>query len=63
MDNVKLQAIELQTKSLPDPYSFWYLINVHMTKILTHVCQLVNWRRMARNPQLKTNVFLGEKNT
>lgn len=47
------------TQSFP----FWYLINGQLSDALTHVGQIVSWRRIAGNPQPKgVNVFLGIKN-
>ncbi|KXX71250.1 hypothetical protein [Flammeovirga sp. SJP92] len=47
------------TQSFP----FWYLINGQIADALTHVGQVVSWRRIAGNPQPKgVNVFLGKKN-
>ncbi|NME69623.1 hypothetical protein [Flammeovirga aprica] len=46
------------TQSFP----FWYLINGQIADALTHVGQVVSWRRIAGNPQPKgVNVFLGKK--
>lgn len=46
------------TQSFP----FWYLINGQISDALTHVGQVVSWRRIAGNPQPKgVNVFLGKK--
>lgn len=56
-----LSECSVQPKSLPNPYPFWYVINGHIADALTHVGQLVSWRRINGNPQPKTNVFLGEK--
>lgn len=61
MKNEELEKCNVQPKSLPDPYPFWYVINGHIADALTHIGQLVTWRRIARNPQPKTNVFLGKK--
>lgn len=57
----ELSQCTVQPKSLPNPYPFWFVINGHIADALTHVGQLVSWRRINGNPQPKTNVFLGKK--
>jgi len=41
-------------------FPFWHLINGPIADALTHVGQINSWRRMAGNPQPKTDVFLGK---
>ncbi|WP_281612853.1 hypothetical protein [Flammeovirga sp. SubArs3] len=43
-------------------FPFWYLLNGQIADALTHVGQVVSWRRISGNPQPKgVNVFLGKK--
>ncbi|MBB6462325.1 hypothetical protein [Flammeovirga kamogawensis] len=43
-------------------YPFWYLLNGQIADALTHVGQVVSWRRIDGNPQeTGVNVFLGKK--
>ncbi|OHX64738.1 DinB family protein [Flammeovirga pacifica] len=43
-------------------FPFWYLLNGQIADALTHVGQIVSWRRISGNPQAKgVNVFLGRK--
>ncbi|MBB3696938.1 hypothetical protein KMW28_22160 [Flammeovirga yaeyamensis] len=43
-------------------FPFWYLLNGQIADALTHVGQIVSWRRISGNPQPKgVNVFLGRK--
>ncbi len=42
--------------------SFWYLINGHIADALTHIGQVLTWRRIAGNPQPKgVSVLFGKK--
>jgi uncharacterized damage-inducible protein DinB len=42
--------------------SFWYLINGHIADALTHIGQVLTWRRIAGNPQPKgVTVLFGKK--
>ena len=56
-----LKSCYVQPKSLPNAYPFWFVINGHIADALTHIGQLVSWRRINGNPQPPTNVFLGKK--
>jgi hypothetical protein len=43
--------------------SFWYLINGHIADALTHIGQVLTWRRIAGNPQPNgVTVLFGKKN-
>ncbi len=42
--------------------SFGFLINGHISDALTHICQVLSWRRIAGNPQPKgVTVLFGKK--
>jgi len=42
-------------------YSFWYCLNGPIADALTHVGQIISWRRILGNPQPEgVNVFLGK---
>jgi len=55
-----LNKYKVNPKSLNGEFPFWYLINGHIADCLTHIGQITSWRRIAGNPQPKTNVFLGQ---
>lgn len=55
-----LNNSKVKPKSLNRAFPFWYLINGHIADCLTHIGQITSWRRIAGNPQPKTNVFLGQ---
>ena len=40
-------------------WPIWHIMNGPITDALTHVGQIVSWRRINGNPMAKVNVFLG----
>ena len=48
--NKELQETQLYLKRTDTHYSFWFLINGPIADALTHVGQILTWRRMAGNP-------------
>lgn len=54
-----LNTYSVSPKSLNGDFPFWFVINGHLADCLTHIGQLVSWRRLSGNPQPKINVFLG----
>jgi len=50
----------IKPKSFNGEFPFWYSLNGPIADCLTHIGQLTSWRRIAGNPQPKTNVFLGK---
>lgn len=57
-DNI-LNNCSVSPKSIDGDFPFWFVINGHIADCLTHIGQLVSWRRISGNPQPKVNVFLG----
>ena len=53
MSDEELAAIQI--RELP----FWHIVNGPVADALTHVGQINSFRRLAGNPTLKANVFLG----
>lgn len=50
------ELMDIQIEGRP----FWHFINGPISDALTHVGQINSFRRMAGNPPLKANVFLGQ---
>lgn len=50
------ELMDLQIEDWP----FWHFINGPISDALTHVGQINSFRRMAGNPPIKANVFLGQ---
>jgi len=62
MDDNQLKNCNYYRKKTDSSYPFWYLVNGPIADILTHIGQILTWRRMAGFPQQKgVDVFLGEK--
>lgn len=57
-DDKKLDAISITVPGRGE-FPFWNMINGPLCDILTHIGQINSWRRMAGNPPLKANPFLG----
>ena len=56
------QLAECTYSGRREGFPFWYLLNGQIADALTHVGQIVSWRRIAGNPQPQgVNVFLGTK--
>lgn len=51
MNDDELTESSFHHKGLGRDLSFWFLINGHIADALTHVGQVVSWRRIAGNPQ------------
>ncbi|KAA3628960.1 MAG: DinB family protein [Bacteroidetes bacterium] len=63
MDDAELQNFKLINRMGRDEVSFWYFLNGPIADALTHVGQVVSWRRINGNPQPKgVHVFLGTVN-
>lgn len=59
MSNEDLAKIEIHLKRTDSHMPFWYIINGPLADALTHVGQIVSWRRMAGNPVSKISGFTG----
>lgn len=54
------EAFKNLVQSDTEKYTFWYWLNGPIADALTHVGQIVSWRRILGNPQPKgVNVFTG----
>ncbi|MFD0962656.1 DinB family protein [Pseudofulvibacter geojedonensis] len=61
-DDNQLNEFVVKPKSLDGEFPFWYTLNGHIADCLTHIGQLISWRRINGNPQPKgVNVFLGKQ--
>ena len=54
-----LSKVQLYLKRTDTTYSFWYLINGPIADALTHVGQIVTWRRINGNPINKVSPLNG----
>lgn len=53
---------EMDDSALEEVKNFWFMLNGPISDSLTHVGQILSWRRMAGNPQPKgVNQFWGTK--
>ena len=59
MSNEDLAKIEIYLKRTDSNMSFWYIINGPLADALTHVGQIISWRRMAGNPVSRVSGFTG----
>lgn len=63
MDDAELHNFKLINRMGRDEVPFWYFLNGPIADVLTHVGQVVSWRRINGNPQPKgVHVFLGTVN-
>lgn len=61
-DDNQLNEFLVKPKSLDREFPFWFSLNGHIADCLTHIGQLISWRRINGNPQTKgINVFLGKQ--
>ncbi len=60
MSDEELAAVSVYLKRNDTTYSFWYLINGPISDALTHVGQIITWRRIAGNPIARISPFTGE---
>jgi len=69
-DNFKKRLLEMSDEEIENTsiylrrndttYSIYYLINGPISDVLTHVGQVVTWRRIAGNPIARISPFTGE---
>ncbi len=59
MDDETLTKKTVYLRRTSTHYSFWYLINGFIADALTHVGQIISWRRMAGNPVARISPFTG----
>jgi len=59
MSEEELAKVEIHLKRTDSHMPFWYIINGPLADALTHVGQIVSWRRMAGNPVAKVSGFTG----
>lgn len=60
MSPTQLDEFKLMLKRMNKEYSFWYLINGPITDAISHVGQILTWRRQAGNPVERISPFTGE---
>lgn len=60
MGSVKLVNCTIYSSFYDKEFPIWNIINGPICDVLTHIGQLVSWRRLAGNPIHGANVFLGE---
>lgn len=60
MSDEEIAAVTVYLKRNDTAYPVWYLINGPIGDVLTHVGQLVSWRRIAGNPIARISPFTGE---
>lgn len=61
-NDADLNNFRVNPKSVAGEFPFWYTLNGHIADCLTHIGQLISWRRINGNPQPKgVNVFLGKQ--
>lgn len=61
MSDEEIESVGVYLRRADANYSFWYLINGPLTDVLTHIGQMVSWRRIAGNPVARISPFTGEK--
>jgi hypothetical protein len=60
IESAKLGEFKMTGRKEMEEIPFWYLLNGHIADALTHVGQILSWRRINGNPQPKgVNVFFG----
>ncbi len=59
MTEDELAKVEIHLKRTDSHMPFWYIINGPLADALTHVGQIVSWRRMAGNPVTRVSGFTG----
>jgi len=60
MEGARLNDFKMTGRKEMEDIPFWYLLNGHIADALTHVGQILSWRRINGNPQPKgVNVFFG----
>lgn len=60
MESAELDNFKMTGRQEMQEIPFWYLLNGHIADALTHVGQILSWRRINGNPQPKgVNVFFG----
>jgi hypothetical protein len=60
MDSTRLYNCTFYIEYYDKTFPVWSMVNGPLCDALTHVGQIVSWRRLNGNPVLGANVFLGE---
>ena len=55
-----LARVNVHLKRLDKDFSFWYLINGFLADALTHIGQIISWRRIAGSPVKRISPFTGD---
>jgi hypothetical protein len=60
LDSLKLYSCSFYIKHHDRTFPVWNMVNGPLCDALTHVGQIVSWRRLNGNPVMRANVLLGE---
>ena len=60
LSDQEIEAVKITLRRTNSSYPVWYLINGPLADALTHVGQLVSWRRIAGNPISRISYLTGE---
>ncbi len=60
MSDEEIENTSIYLKRNDTTYSIYYLINGPISDVLTHVGQIVTWRRIAGNPIARISPFTGQ---
>ena len=56
----ELEQVNIHLKRIEKDFPHWYLINGFLADALTHIGQMISWRRINGNPVDRISPFTGE---